>query len=248
MVKIGIIGGSGLDDPQILQNPKEFEIETPYGKPASPVKCGKINECDVVLIARHGLKHQFSPSEVNYRANLYALKEQGVTHIIATTACGSLKQEIEKGDFIIIDQFIDFTKFRKNTFFDSFLSGIHHTSMSDPFDKDLREALYKVAVDLGYKVHKKGTVITIEGPRFSTRAESKMFRIWGADIINMSVATEASLANELEIPYAAIAMSTDYDCWKEDEAPVSWEEVFEIFHKNAENVKNILINSVSKIL
>ena len=247
MKKIGIIGGTGLDDSQLSNNFKELEVETPFGKPTSPLKCGEINDCDVILISRHGLKHQFSPSEVNYKANIHALKEQGATHIIATTACGSLKEEIGRGHFVIIDQFIDFTKIRKNTFFDSFCSGVAHTPMAKPFDEKLREALYLSASELGNKVHKTGTVITVEGPRFSTKAESNMFRCWGADIINMSVATEAILANELKIPFAAIAISTDYDCWKEDEEPVSWEAVLEEFNKNIDKVKKILTNVLLKI-
>jgi 5'-methylthioadenosine phosphorylase len=247
MIKIGIIGGSGLDDPQILKLSEKKKVETPYGKPSSTLTCGKIDGIDVILIARHGKRHQHPPTQVNYRANIYALKEQGVTHIIATTACGSLKEEIGRGHFVIIDQFIDFTKFRRNTFFDSFEDGIQHPPMAEPFDKQLREALYQTAIEQGNPVHKTGTVITVEGPRFSTKAESKMFRMWGADIINMSIATEAILANEMKIPYAAIAMATDYDCWKEDENPVSWEEVLKVFQENAEKVKKILISTVSKI-
>jgi len=148
MIKIGIIGGTGLDDSQLSNNFKEIELETPFGKPSSPLKTGKINDCEVILLARHGLKHQFSPSEVNYKANIYALKNLGATHIIATTACGSLKEEIGRGDFVIIDQFIDFTKIRKNTFFDSFSSGIAHTPMATPFDNQLRNVLYSTAIDL----------------------------------------------------------------------------------------------------
>ena len=247
MIKIGIIGGTGLDDSQLSNNFKEIELETPFGKPSSPLKTGKINDCEVILLARHGLKHQFSPSEVNYKANIYALKNLGATHIIATTACGSLKEEIGRGDFVIIDQFIDFTKIRKNTFFDSFSSGIAHTPMATPFDNQLRNVLYSTAIDLENNVHKTGTVITVEGPRFSTKAESNMFRSWGADIINMSVATEVILANELKIPYGAIAISTDYDCWKDDEESVSWEAVLEEFQKNIGKVKNILTNVLTKI-
>jgi 5'-methylthioadenosine phosphorylase len=246
MAKIGIIGGSGLDNPQILKDATDVEVDTPYGKPSSPLMCGKIDRADVVLISRHGRKHQHSPTEVNYRANIYALKEQGVTHILATTACGSLRQEIDRGHFIILDQFIDFTRFRKNSFHDNFEKGMVHAAMADPFDKQLREILYHSATEAGYPVHKTGTVITIEGPRFSTRAESKMFRVWGADVINMSVATETALANELQIPYAAVAMSTDYDCWKEDEAPVSWQDVLKVFHANSENVKKLLITAILK--
>ena len=247
MLKIGIIGGSGLDDPQIINNSQNIDIDTPYGKPSSSLLSGKIDNIDVVLLSRHGKKHQFGPSEVNYRANIFALKSQGITHILATTACGSLKEKIKPGDFVIIDQFIDFTKNRKSTYFENFSEGISHTPMAEPFDKKLREALIKSTFELNHTVHEKGTVITIEGPRFSTKAESKMFIQWGADIINMSVATEAILANELKIPYAAIAMSTDYDCWRENEESVSWEEILKVFHKNADNVKNILIKAISKI-
>jgi 5'-methylthioadenosine phosphorylase len=247
MVKVGVIGGSGLDDPGILSSPEIIEVDTPYGKPTSALSTGKINGVDVVLIARHGKKHTLSPSQVNYRANIFALMDRGVTHILATTACGSLKEEIKRGDFVIVDQFIDFTKHRKITFHDSFENGAAHTPMAEPFDLELRKVLYQSAQDLNYKTHFGGTIITIEGPRFSTRAESKMFKIWGGDVINMSIATEAILANEAKIPYAVVAMSTDYDCWKEDEAPVSWEEILEIFNRNADRVKKLLVRSVSSI-
>jgi len=247
MAKIGIIGGSGLDDPKIIENPEEQSVDTPFGNPSSTLTVGKINGVDVVLLARHGKKHNLSPTQVNYRANIHALKSMGATHIVATTACGSLRTEIGRGDLIILDQFIDFTKHRKITFFDSFEDGAKHTGMADPFDDNLRKILYETSTELGFKTHERGTVVTIEGPRFSTRAESKMFRIWGGDVINMSVAPEAMLANEAEIPYVAVAMSTDYDCWKEDEAPVTWDDILEVFSRNAENVKNLLINSIPKI-
>ena len=248
MIKIGIIGGSGLEDPQILSNVHEEDVSTPYGKPTSVLKHGMIHEKEVILISRHGKHHQYSPSEVNYRANLYALKEAGVTHILATTACGSLREEIGRGHFVVLDQFIDFTKHRINTYADKFAGGIVHVAMATPFDETLRGLFFGAARQLNLPVHPKGTVVTIEGPRFSTKAESKMFQLWGADVINMSVATEASLANELQIPYGAIAMSTDYDCWKEDEAPVSWEEVLKIFQQNADNVKKILIEVIGRIV
>jgi 5'-methylthioadenosine phosphorylase len=248
MIKIGIIGGSGLEDPQILSNDHEEEVSTPYGKPTSVLKHGVINEKEVILISRHGKHHQYSPTEVNYRANLYALKEAGVTHILATTACGSLKEEIGRRHFVVLDQFIDFTKRRINTYAEKFESGIVHVPMATPFDETLRGLFFTAATQLNFPVHPKGTVVTIEGPRFSTKAESKMFQLWGADVINMSVATEATLANELKIPYAAIAMSTDYDCWKDDEAPVSWEEILKIFNENADNVKKILMDVIRRIV
>jgi 5'-methylthioadenosine phosphorylase len=248
MVKIGIIGGSGLDNPDILKDSMDITVNTPYGNPTSPLKVGKINEVDVVIIARHGRDHTIPPTQVNYRANIYALKDQECSHILATTACGSLRQEIERGDLVILDQFIDFTRLRKVSFFEKFAPGdMKHTPMADPYSEELRKILIQTAKELNIKHHETGTVVTIEGPRFSTRAESNMFRIWGADVINMSIAPETILANELDIPYAAVAMSTDYDCWKEDEAPVTWEEILEIFGRNVNNVISLLTNSIPKI-
>ena len=247
---IGIIGGSGLDDPKILKDAKEIEVDTPYGKPSSPLTLGKIEGVDVVIIARHGRKHTIPPTGINFRANIHALKEQGCKAILATTACGSLRDDIGRGDFVILDQFIDFTRLRKLTFFDEFPKGggkNMHTAMSEPFDKNLRNILINICSDLNYPFHENGTVITIEGPRFSTKAESKMFRIWGADVINMSIAPECILANEAGIPYAAIAMSTDYDCYRDDIEPVSWEEVIKVFDKNVDKVKKLLIETIPKI-
>lgn len=247
MLKIGIIGGSGLDDPDILKNPTELDITTEYGNPSSTLLSGKINGLDTVILARHGRNHQYSPTQVNNRANIKAFQTAGVTHIIATTACGSLRQKIDRGHLIILDQFIDFTRFRKNTFVESFENGPVHTAMAHPFDDDLRKKLYGTAKNLGLNVHDKGCVVTIEGPRFSTVAESKMFRILGADVINMSTAPEAMLANEAGIPYAAVAMSTDYDCWKEDEAPVTWDEILKVFNQNADNVKTLLVSAIKEL-
>lgn len=247
MLKIGIIGGSGLDDPDILTEPDELNVKTPYGDPSSSLLCGKINGVDIIILARHGRKHQYSPTQVNNRANIQALKNAGATHIIATTACGSLRERIDRGHLVILDQFIDFTRFRKTSFVESFEDGPVHTAMAHPFDPQLRKVLSAKAGELGLAVHDQGCVVTIEGPRFSTVAESNMFRMWGADVINMSTAPEAMLANEAEIPYAAVAMSTDYDCWKEDEEPVTWDEILAVFNKNADNVKKLLVESISGI-
>ena len=246
-MKIGIIGGSGLDDPDILKDPVKLAVTTAYGEPSSPILAGEINDTQTLILARHGTKHQYSPTQVNNRANIQALKEAGATHILATTACGSLREEIDRGHLVILDQFIDFTRFRKNTFADSFEHGAVHTPMAEPFDRMLSDQLYETAQGLGLSVHKGGCVITIEGPRFSTIAESKMFRMWGADVINMSTAPEAMLANEAGIPYGAVAMSTDYDCWKEDEEPVTWEEILRVFNNNADNVKRVLIETVGQM-
>jgi 5'-methylthioadenosine phosphorylase len=247
-IKIGIIGGSGLDNPNILEHSSDIEVDTPYGKPSSPLKIGKIHGVDVVLIARHGREHTIPPTFVNYRANICALKNAGCTHIIATTAVGSLKQDIGRGDIVIVDQFIDFTRRRDVSFFDKFEPhNPTHTSMAEPFNKDLRKLLNDGCFELGIKYHKSGTVVTIEGSRFSTKAESRMFIQWGADIVNMSIAPEAILANELKIPYAAIAMSTDFDCWKDDETPVTWEAILKIFAQNVDKVTRLLLHVIPKI-
>jgi 5'-methylthioadenosine phosphorylase len=159
-----------------------------------------------------------------------------------------LREEIDRGDLVILDQFIDFTRLRKISFFEKFdLGNMKHTPMADPYSVELRKILIETAKELNLKHHETGTVVTIEGPRFSTRAESNMFRLWGADVINMSIAPETILANEAEIPYAAIAMSTDYDCWKDDEIPVTWEEILKIFGKNVDNVIALLVNTIRKI-
>jgi len=248
MTKIGIIGGSGLDNPDILQNARDIQAETAYGKPSAPLKVGTIAGRDVVLLARHGREHTIPPTFVNYRANIQALKDAGCTVILATTACGSLRQEIERGHLVILDQFIDFTRRRPVSFFEEFAPhGAVHTAMADPFDEGLRSLLIAGCRKLGLAHHPKGTVVTIEGARFSTRAESNMFRLWGADVINMSVAPECILANEAGIPYGCVAMSTDYDCWKTDEAPVTWDEILEVFKGNVEKVVSLLCQTIEAI-
>lgn len=240
-VKIGIIGGSGLDNPKILTKIKEKKINTPYGKPADNLILGKINQQEVVILARHGKKHNLPPHKIPFRANIWALKKEGCTHILATSACGSLKEEIKPGDFIFIDQFIDFTKQRNLTFFDN---KAVHTSLKEPFNKGLRTRLMQSARKLNLRFHPKGTVITIEGPRFSTKAESFLFRSFGADVINMTTVPEVILANELGIPYQTIAVSTDYDSWKENEEAVTFEMILERMKENAEKVKKLLIKTI----
>jgi len=248
MIRIGIIGGSGLENPEILQSSEEKHFETPYGTPSSSLLCGSVEGTEIVILSRHGRQHTIPPSKVNNRANIFALKEAGCTHIITSTACGSLREEIGRGDLVIPDQFIDFTRHRDITFFDEFKPGsMNHTPMADPFDTNLRNLIISSAMALGIKIHNRGTLVTIEGPRFSTRAESKMFRLWGADIINMSVAPEVILANEIGIPYAAIAMSTDYDCWKDDETPVSWEAVIAVFNKNVDSVLRLITVVIRRV-
>ncbi|TIH20024.1 S-methyl-5'-thioadenosine phosphorylase [Marinifilum sp. JC120] len=248
MAVIGIIGGSGLDNPDILKGAKDSEVSNKWGSPSSPIKSGTIAGKEVHIIGRHGREHTIPPTYVNNRANIQALKDLGCDCILATTAVGSLREEIDRGHLVIIDQFIDFTRKRELTFFESFEPHAPaHTPMAEPFDAGLRAKMTEACNELGVTVHEKGTVVTIEGPRFSTRAESHMFRAWAADIINMSTAPEAILANEAGIPYAAVAMSTDYDCWKTDEAPVTWDDILAIFKANAENVTSMLIKTIEKI-
>ncbi|NDV27383.1 S-methyl-5'-thioadenosine phosphorylase [Desulfovibrio sp. JC010] len=248
MAVIGIIGGSGLDNPDILKDAKDSEVSNKWGEPSSPIRSGKIAGKEVHIIGRHGREHTIPPTYVNNRANIQALKDLGCDYILATTAVGSLREEIDRGHLVIIDQFIDFTRKRELTFFESFEPHAPaHTPMAEPFDADMRAKMTAACNELGVTVHDKGTVVTIEGPRFSTRAESHMFRAWGADIINMSTAPEAILANEAGIPYAAVAMSTDYDCWKTDEAPVTWDDILAIFKANAENVTSMLIKTIENI-
>jgi 5'-methylthioadenosine phosphorylase len=243
-VKIGIIGGSGIDDPKIIKGAIEKVISTPYGKPSSSLTIGKINEVDTVILARHGKDHSIYPSGVNFRANLYAMKKAGCTHIIATTAVGSLKTKIKPGDIVFVDQFIDFTKHRMLTFHEK---KVVHTPMAEPFCDYLRSLLIDSAKELKFRHHGKGVVITIEGPRFSTRAESHLFRSFGADVINMSTVPEVILARETGICYQTIAMSTDYDCWKEGEESVTWDMIVSIMQKNAENVKKLILKTIPKI-
>lgn len=243
-IKIAIIGGSGIDNPDILKNSEEINIDTPFGKTASPLISGEIGDIEVVVLARHGKDHSIMPTKVPYRANIWALKEIGCTHILATTACGSLKENIKPRDLVLLDQFIDFTKHRNLTFFED---KVVHTSMADPFCPSLRSKLIAVAQELNLSFHKKGTMLTIEGPRFSTRAESIYFKGMGADVINMSTVPEVILARELGICYASVAMATDYDAWRENEEPVTWEMITEIMKSNADNVIKLLLKVITQI-
>jgi len=245
---IGIIGGTGLEKAGFFRQEKEIEHKTPFGEPTSKLSLGSIDDTSCVLIKRHGAMHTIPPTQVNNRANIYALKEMGCKAIVASSACGSLRQEIGRGDLVLPDQFIDFTRHREVSFFTSFKHGeMKHTPMADPYNESLRNTFIETAKHLNIDIHKTATVVSIEGPRFSTRAESNMFRQWGADIINMTTAPETILANELGIPYVLIALSTDYDCWKTDEAPVSLNEVLKIFNQNLEKLTKLLVAGIKAI-
>ena len=245
MVKIGIIGGSGLDDPQLLENYTSVDVDTAFGKPSSSITEGTLNGVQVAILARHGKKHQIMPSNINNRANIQALKDRGCTHILATTAVGSLREEIKPGHLVFIDQFIDRTTKRHQTFYDK--NQVCHIPMADPICTKLRRILAGTATELNLDIHDKGTVITIEGPRFSSKAESHMFRSWGADIINMSTVPEVVLAREAGLCYVSIAMSTDYDCWRDSGDAVTLEEVLRVMKENAEKVKLLLRTVLPRI-
>ena len=237
-LKIGIIGGSGMEDPTLISDYSKETVSTPYGDPSSELIVGNIAGVPVVILSRHGQGHSINPTNVNYRANIWSLKENGCTHILAATACGSLREQIKPGHFVFPDQFIDRTTKRINTYFDG--SDVQHVSMGDPFSSEMRNCLVRACDQLEFTYHDSGTVVTIEGPRFSTKAESIMFRSWGCDIINMSTVPEIVLARELELEYQSMAMSTDYDCWHESEDEVTMEIIYAIMEKNVDNVKRLI--------
>lgn len=239
--KIAIIGGSGLEDPKFLKVLKEIEINTPFGKTSAPIKIVDLNGVKIAFLSRHGKNHQFPPHKVPSRANIWALKALGVENIIAISTVGSLKKEYKPGDIVIPDQFIDFTKRREYTFFDK---EAIHVSLADPFCPELRDLFYKEAKRLKISTHNIGTYWCIEGPRFSTRAESKLFRNF-ADIVGMTLGPEANLAREAEICYLNMSMATDYDVWQPH--PVDAKEIKETMSKNIEKIKRILSAAVPKI-
>lgn len=242
---LGIIGGTGVYEFDALKNIEKVNIETPFGFPSSPIIIGEIGESKVAFLARHGIGHVYSPSEINYRANIFALKSIGVEKIISISACGSLREDYFPGDIVIPDQLFDFTKNRARTFFESGL--VAHVGTANPFCNSLSKALYQSVQYSGGKVHFGGTLVTIEGPRFSTIAESKLFRSWGMSIIGMTTSPEAFLAREAEICYAAFAHVTDFDVWHETEAPVTVEMIISILNKNKEIAQKSIMEIVSDL-
>ncbi len=243
IAKIGIIGGTGIYDPGMLENIEEINIETIYGKPSGPITVGTFKGKKVAFLPRHGPKHTIPPHKINFRANIQALKELGVERILAPQAVGSLREEMKPGSIVFPDQFIDRTWGRTSTFYEK--DKVCHISMADPFCPELRKILIESARELKQDIHEKGTYVCIQGPRFSTRAESNMFRQWGADIIGMTLVPEVVLAREAEICYASIAMITDYDCWKE--TAVTLDEVVKTMKENNEKVKELLKAVIPKI-
>lgn len=249
-IKVGIIGGSGLDDPDILKNRREETVLTPYGNPSDVLIHGNIDEVPCILLARHGRKHSVMPGNVNYRANIWALKEAGCTHLIVSTATGSLQEHIKPGDLVILDSFIDRTQGRQQTFYDGVAGhpvGVCHLPMEPAFCERTRKVLLETADSLMLECHRSGTVIAFEGPRFSSKAESHMHRQWGGDVINMTTVPEVVLAKEAGLCYAAVALATDYDCWRTTGEKVCMEAVLTMFKANVSKVTELITAVVRRI-
>lgn len=240
--KIAIIGGSGLYHMAGLKDIEEHDVTTPFGKPSAPIISGSLEGRKVAFLARHGVGHRFSPSEVNYRANIYALKSLGVEQVVSISAVGSLREDYAPGELVVPDGLFDFTRDRKRTFFEG--NCVAHISVPNPFCERLSEQVVKALEPTGVTVHRGGSMITIEGPRFSTRAESNVFRSWGMSVIGMTTSPEAFLAREAEMCYAVMAHVTDYDVWHVSESPVTVEQVIQILNQNTacaqEAVKNLV--------
>ncbi|MBE0684191.1 MAG: S-methyl-5'-thioadenosine phosphorylase [Anaerolineales bacterium] len=239
---MAVIGGSGLYQMSGLENTEEISVETPFGKPSAPITVGTLEGMRVAFLARHGIGHHITPTEVPYRANIYALKSLGVERVISISACGSLREDYAPGQIIIPDNIFDFTKDRARSFFGE--GFVAHVSVAEPFCNDLSNQLEKAVRGTGATLHRGGTFITIEGPRFSTKAESQAYRAWGMSIIGMTAAPEAFLAREAELCYATMAHVTDYDVWHESEAPVTVEMVIQTLNKNTRTAQEAIRNLV----
>jgi len=244
MPKIGIIGGSGLYNIGIIKDTEEIDVETPFGKPSDKITIGMIEGIEVAFLPRHGKGHLYPPHNVNYRANVFAMKECGVEYLVSTAAVGSLKKEIKPCDFVIVDQIIDRSFKRATTFFEDGI--VAHVAFADPFCKTLSNLAYKTAKEQGVGLH-RGTYICMEGPQFSTRAESNLYRSWNVDVIGMTLAPEAKLAREAEMCLCGILTVTDYDCWYEGEEDVNVSNVVENLKKNDKNMANIIKKLIPKI-
>lgn len=246
MGKIGIIGGSGLYAIEGLGKVEKVRLDTPFGKPSDEFILSNLQGEDLVFLPRHGKGHRLIPSELNFRANIYGMKKLGVERIISVSAVGSLKEEIKPQDFLLPDQFIDRTnQARKTTFFGEGIAA--HIGLAEPVCPTMVETVYVCAKKLGLSIHPKGTYLNMEGPAFSTKAESFLYKSWGLDVIGMTNMSEARLAREAEICYVTVAMVTDYDCWHEEEETVSADLILQNMHKNVENAKKLIKTVIPKI-
>lgn len=240
--EIGIIGGTGVYDPELLVDKKEVRIDTPYGSPSDVITIGTYEGRKIAVLPRHGKNHTIPPHKINYRANIHALKQLGVTRILAPCAVGSLQNNLKPGEFVFVDQFIDRTASRISTFYED---RVCHISVADPVCLEMKTLLVNAANKLNLPYHDKGIYMCIEGPRFSTRAESRLYRSWDAHVIGMTMVPECVLAREAEICYSSIAMVTDYDTFKEQ--AVSIEDIVNTMKNNIEKVKSLLIEVIPKI-
>jgi len=246
MSKIGIIGGSGLYKIEGIEIIKQVAVSTPFGKPSDKFTIGRLENKEVVFLPRHGVGHRISPSRINYRANIFAMKKLGVERIVSVTACGSLKEQIKPLDFMVVDQFVDRTNHgRDMTFFDRGI--VSHIVFSHPVCPELSAIIYSAGKSLDLNMHKGGTYINMEGPQFSTLAESKLYRSWGMDVIGMTNLAEAKLCREAEICYSTVACITDYDCWYPQHGSVTLEMVTSNLQKNAENAKKIICKVIKEL-
>ncbi|KAI6183389.1 S-methyl-5'-thioadenosine phosphorylase [Aphelenchoides bicaudatus] len=249
-LKIGIIGGTGLEDPDIFENAREIKVTTPYGEPSDVLKEGTIRGVPCVLVSRHSRSHSIGPSEINYRANIWALKDAGVNCILASNASGSLVKEVKPGDLVFPNSFIDRTTKRVQTFYDNepgHLHGVCHIPVHPAYSEPLRQALIKTAKQLEIDHHPTGVILCIEGPRYSSRAESLMFKQWGATVINMTCVPELILAREIGLPYATVALSTDYDCWNDEAEHVSVDLVYRMLRENGKKATRLFVETIANI-
>jgi 5'-methylthioadenosine phosphorylase len=239
---VGVIGGSGLYEIDGLEEVREVSLSTPFGAPSDALVEGRLGGVRMVFLPRHGRGHRISPSEINFRANIWSLKRMGVTRILSVSAVGSMREDIAPGDFVIVDQFIDRTRHRPDTFFGGGV--VAHVSFADPVCPELRGVLARAAARGGTKTHDGGTYLNMEGPQFSTRAESRLYRSWGVDVIGMTNLQEAKLAREAELCYATVAMATDYDCWHEEAGDVSVEAVLAVMQRNVSAARALIRETV----
>lgn len=235
---VGVIGGSGLYEIEGLTDVDAVRLTTPFGEPSDAFVTGRLGDVRMVFLPRHGRGHRISPSEINFRANLWGLKKLGVSRILSVSAVGSLREDVSPGDFVVIDQFIDRTRHRADTFFGDGV--VAHVMFADPVCADLRRSLLAASAEVGITVHDGGTYVNMEGPQFSTRAESNLYRSWNADVIGMTNLQEAKLAREAELCYATIAMATDYDCWHDGHDDVTVEAVVAVMNQNVGNARRVI--------
>ena len=236
---IGVIGGSGLYAMEGLADIREQRVNTPFGEPSDHIVMGTLGDTRFYFLPRHGRGHLIPPHRINYRANIYALKLVGAQQLVSVSAVGSLREDMKPGELVVVDQYIDRTKSRADTFFEGDAL-VAHVSLADPTDEALSACLARAGEQAGARIHRSGTYVCMEGPQFSTRAESRLYRSWGAHVIGMTNLPEARLAREAELPYASLALVTDFDCWHEEEADVSVAHVIEVMHRNVAMARRIL--------